>query len=228
MARIISAYDRALKKINERLVKMCNRVDQQLTQAMTALMQQDVAAAKQVIRGDDEIDRLDEELEMETLELFSLQQPEDQDLRFLTAIMRIGHELERISDYACDIAEIVLMLQDKGPYFKPLVDVPLMGDLVKKMMHKSVSAYLQGDLKAAWELDDDDWQVDDLFVSLQVELIDFMKKGPEYVDQASNLLLVARYLERVGDHIVNIAEATIFSLSGERQPFRARKDGMSQ
>ncbi|HBK67952.1 MAG TPA: phosphate transport system regulatory protein PhoU [Firmicutes bacterium] len=226
MARIINAYDRALNKINEQLLTMCKLVDQRLTQAMKALMEQDEELAKEVVAGDDDIDLLDEKLEMGALELFSLQQPVDHDLRFLAATMRIGHELERIGDYACDIAEIVLSSQSKDPYFKPLVDVPLMGELVKTMMNKSIKAYIKGEPQIAWELDDDDWEVDDLFRRLLAELTDYMKKGPEYVDQARNLLLVARYLERIGDHIVNIAEMTIFSVSGERQPFKGRKDGM--
>lgn len=226
MAKIINAYDRALIQINAQILKMSELVDRKLSQAMDSLINQDEKLARMLIEGDDEVDLLDEELEMNALEIISLQQPVDSDLRFLTSAIRISHELERIGDYACDIAEISIMLIGKGPYFKPLVDIPYMGELVKKMMHKSINAYIKKDLTSAMQLDDDDWDVDKLFQRLFKELTDYMKSNPELIEQASNLLLVARYLERIGDHIVNIAEKTVFSLNGESRRFKSTRAGM--
>lgn len=223
MVRRLNAYDRALLEIGERLLAMGDRVGQRLELAMRSLREQDEQLARRVLASDDEIDSLDESLEMDSLELISLQQPMDRDLRFLAAAMRIGHELERIADYACDIAEATLAMVGRGPYFKPLEDVPRMGELVQAMMHKSLQAYVKKDLAAAGQLDNDDQAVDELFVGLQEELTGFMKRGPQYVDQASNLLLVARYLERIGDHVVNISEMTIFAATGERHPFKRAK-----
>ncbi|MGE5551843.1 MAG: phosphate signaling complex protein PhoU [Bacteroidota bacterium] len=223
MNRRLNAYDCALIEIGQRLLGMGDLVERRLSEAMCALTDQDEQLAQTALAGDDEVDALDEALEMEVIDLISLQQPVDRDLRFMAAAMRISRDLERIADYACDIAEIALLLKGKGPYFKPLVDVPRMGGLVQAMMRKSLKAHVEKDLVSARRMHDEDAEVDTLFRLLLEELTDFMKKGPEYVDQASNLLLAARYLERIGDHVVNIAEMTIFAETGVRHPFKTRK-----
>lgn len=223
--RIINTYDRALNRIRAEILAMSERVEARHIQAMQSLIRQDQKLAQTIIDGDDEIDKLDEKLEMEALELISLQQPMDKDLRLLASAIRISNELERIGDYSCNIAETTLVLANKGPYFKPLEDVSHMGKMVQDMMRKSILAFLNKDLKSAWEMYNDDDQVDQLYQQLFIELNDYMKKEPDFVDQASNLLLVSRYLERIGDHIVNMAELTIFAETGERYPFKAPKKG---
>jgi phosphate transport system protein len=144
-------------------------------------------------------------------------------LRFLNAAMRISRELERINDYACDIAEAVLQLHQTVPFFKPLTDLTKMASLVQAMLAKSLKAHFEKDLAAAGQLDDDDCVVDEIFALLLRELVDYMKKAPECIEQASVILLVVRYLERIGDHVVNIAEMTIFMETEERHPFKAKK-----
>lgn len=229
MVKHINAYDRSLIQIGNRLLEMSGLVGNRLSQAMNSFIEQDDKIALAIIAGDDDIDFREEELEMECLELISLQQPIDHDLRFLVAAMRIGRELERIGDYACDIAKLIVGLKTKNPYFKPLVDLPRMAQTVQKMLDKSMKAYFEKDVKLAGQLDDDDNQVDQLFSSLLGELTNYMKQRPEFVDQASSLLLVNRYLERIGDHVVNIAEMVIFTETGLRHPFKAnRKAGCQE
>jgi phosphate transport system protein len=217
----LNAYDKGLIDINDRILALSESVGVSLSRAMDSFVAQDLVKAKAVIDGDEVIDALEEALEMDSLELISLQQPMDRDLRFLASAMRISRELERINDYACDIAELILDLEPKLPFFKPLVDLPYMAELVRKMMGKSIKAFTERDLSLARQLDEDDDQVDQLFVALLKELTGYMKKDAEYVDQASSLLLAARYLERIGDHIVNIAEMVIFIDSGQRHPFKS-------
>jgi len=223
MVKYFNAYDRALQQIGAKLIQMGQLAGNRLNEAMKSFIEQDQQLAQSVILGDDEIDALDETIEMESIDLISLQQPVDVDLRFLIAAMRISRELERISDYACDIAEAVLNLREQKPYFKPLVDLPEMARLVQEMMDKSLKAHLSREIAVAMQMDADDDRVDQIFIGLLEELIGWMKKGSEYVEQASTLLLVARYLERIGDHIVNISEITIFIETGERHPFKAKK-----
>ncbi|MGE5606447.1 MAG: phosphate signaling complex protein PhoU, partial [Bacteroidota bacterium] len=215
-----NAYDRALQQIGIKLDQMSQMAGERLAKAMRSFIEQDDGIAETVIAGDDEIDALDEEIEMESIDLILLQQPVDADLRFLIAAMRISRELERISDYACDIAEAALTLKEKKPFFKPLVDLPEMARLVQEMMGKSLKAHLGKDVATAKQMDAADDEVDRIFLALLQELMGWMKKGPEYVEQASIILLVARYLERIGDHIVNISEMTIFIETGERHPFK--------
>lgn len=223
MVKYLNAYDRALIEIGNTLEQMGQLVTKQLTEAMQSFAAQDAALAQTVVDRDDAVDRRDENIEREALELISLQQPVDYDLRFLNATMRISRELERISDYSCDIAEAVLQLQQVKPFFKPLTDLTQMAALVQAMLMKSLKAHFEKDLPAAREMDDDDQAIDEIFTLLLRELVDYMKKAPECIEQASVILLVARYLERIGDHVVNIAEMTIFAETGERHPFKEEK-----
>ncbi len=224
MVKYFNAYDRALQQIGVKLNQMSELAGDRLAKAMKSFIEQDDQLAHSVISGDDEIDALDETIEIESINLISLQQPVDTDLRFLIAAMRISRELERISDYACDIAEAVLALKEKTPFFKPLVDLPEMARLVQEMMEKSLKAHLGKEIEVAIQMDADDDRVDQIFLALLPELMGWMKKSSEYVEQASIILLVARYLERIGDHIVNISEMTIFMETGERHPFKNQKE----
>lgn len=222
MLRRINAYDQKLIRVKEQLLTMSDITGRQLKEAVDSFIQLDDSAAQRVIAGDEVIDSLDETLEMESLLLLSIQQPTDYDLRFLAAAMRISRELERIGDYACDIAEATLQLGEKTPDYQPLVDLPRLCRMVQQMMKKSLQAYLEKDLQSARQMDDDDNEVDRLFLSILDKLTEYMKKGPEYVDQASSILLVTRYLERVGDHVVNISEMNIFTETGIRHPFKQK------
>jgi phosphate transport system protein len=225
MVNYLNAYERTLIEIGKALEQMGQVVAVQLTEAMQAFTAQDTGLAQVIVDRDDEVDLHDENIEREALELISLQQPVDYDLRFLNAAMRISRELERISDYSCDIAEAVIQLQQAKPFFKPLTDLNKMAGLVQDMLVKSLKAHFAKDLSAAGEMDDDDQAVDEIFTTLVRELVDYMRESPEYIEQASVILLVVRYLERIGDHVVNIAEMTIFMETGERHPYKKKLEG---
>ncbi|MGB9859772.1 MAG: phosphate signaling complex protein PhoU [Moorellaceae bacterium] len=220
MEKPLSAYDRAILELEQQIVRLGEYVATGVSQALEALKQQDVILARQVIEGDQVTDDWNYAIEEKVLELISLQQPLDQDLRTLATALRVGRELERIGDYAVNIAEIAVRLADKGPYFKPLVDIPRMSQLAQAMLHKSLNAFLSRSLSVAREVIAADDEVDRLFEALYEELIGYMKKGAQYVDQASYLSLVARYLERIADHAVNIAEMVIFRETGIRRSLR--------
>lgn len=218
MSRPLSAYDRALLELERDILRMGDHVEASVAKALEALKQQDVVLARQVIEDDNLTDDWNYDIEERALELISLQQPLDKDLRILATVMRVGRELERIGDYAVNIAEVALRLAGQGPYFKPLVDIPRMSKLAQGMLRKSLEAFVTHKIETAKEVIVSDDEVDRLFENLYEELVAYMKKGAQYVDQASYLALVARYLERVADHAVNIAEMVIFRETGVRRP----------
>ncbi|WP_258359635.1 phosphate signaling complex protein PhoU [Moorella sulfitireducens (nom. illeg.)] len=220
MGRPINAYDRALVQLQQKILQMGDYVAGQVDKALAALRDQDCNLARQVIVDDDVVDNMDYEIEMAALDLISLQQPADEDLRTLTTVMRVGKELERVGDYAVNIAEVAERLARLGPYFKPLVDIPRMSDLARAMLKDSLQTLVNRDLEAAREIVRADDAVDCLFEELYEELLGFMKQGPEYVDQASYLALVARYLERIADHAVNVAEMVVYRETGQRRAFK--------
>ncbi|MCG0277774.1 MAG: phosphate signaling complex protein PhoU [Thermanaeromonas sp.] len=222
MARPLSAYDRALLELERDILRMGDHVEASVAKALEALKEQDVALARQVIEEDALTDDWNYDIEERALELISLQQPLDKDLRILATVMRVGRELERIGDYAVNIAEVALRLAGQGPYFKPLVDIPRMSELAQNMLRRSLESFVTRKVEIAKEVIASDDEVDRLFESLYDELVGYMKKGAQYVDQASYLALVARYLERVADHAVNIAEMVIFRETGVRRPGRAK------
>ncbi|MDK2821400.1 MAG: phosphate transport system protein [Clostridia bacterium] len=214
----LNAYDRAILRLQEKILEMGDYVTEQLDKSLTALQNQDISLAAEIVSGDDRTDDYYYEIETESLDLISLQQPCGEDLRTLATVMQVGKELERIGDFAVNIAETAQRIAMLGkPYFKRLVDIPRMSDLARDMLSKSLKALVDRDIMLAKEVVWADDAVDDLFEVLHDELIDYMKRGPEYVEQASYMALVARYLERVGDHAVNIAEMVLYRETGRRR-----------
>ena len=215
----LSGYDRAVKGLYEELVQMGRAVDEMLSMAMQSLMEHNASLAREVIDRDNQIDDWDYGLEQKALELIMLQQPRDVDLRILASIMRITKDLERIADYAVNVAEMAIRLTNHYPHFKPLGDIQRMHEMAKSMLKKSILACVERNTSIAREVGEEDQKLDNLFYELYDELINFMKKDSEYIDWAVGLSMVARFLERVGDHAVNIAEMVIYMMTGERRPF---------
>ena len=165
--------------------------------------------------GDDLIDSMQVEIEDRCISLIARQQPVATDLRILGTGLKITTDLERIGDHAFDIAKIVLLIGDE-PLIKPLVDIPRMAVMAQSMLEDSLQAYLKLDIQLAEKVCRDDDLVDQLYHQVFRELLTYMLEDPKKINQATQLIFVARYLERIADHSTNVAEWVIYLVTGER------------
>ncbi|AUW92837.1 MAG: phosphate signaling complex protein PhoU [Sulfobacillus thermotolerans] len=215
----LNSYDRSLQSIKDRVNLLGQEVSRMLEQALASLYHQDQELATWVLNHDDSIDDETNQIEEDSLQLISLQQPRQKDLRILAAGLRNVRDLERIADYSCDIAEVTHRLAIQ-PYFKKLDDLARMGHKALVMVNRAQEAVRLRDQDMARDVFWRDDQVDDLYRALHDEMLQVMRRNPDAIEQASNLSLVARYLERIADHAVNIAEMAVFVETGDRRPFR--------
>jgi phosphate transport system protein len=213
MRRTRQAFDEQLHHLERRLVEMGTFVEAMLEKAVRALAQQDVNLAREVIVEDDTADQMDLEIEQQCMRLLALQQPMSRDLRTIGTVMKVIADVERIGDYSVDIGRTAIRLA-QCEYFKPLEDIPRMAEIVRGMLGRALKALVAHDLDLVGEVIARDDDVDKLWYQLLEELEQFMRKRPEVVSQAVAFLLVARYLERVADHTVNIAERVAYMETG--------------
>lgn len=208
-------YVNQLKDLNVKLLKMGAMVQEIIAFSVKALAKQDLEMARRVYSMDDAIDELELEIEHECMQLIALQQPIAKDLRVIGTIMKIITDLERMGDHAVNIAKVTLEIGDE-PLVKPLIDLPKMAQLAEAMVKKSLDAFVKEDIELAKELDNDDEAVDGLYELIYTELLDMMIENPKIINQATRLLFIGRYLERIADHATNIGERIVYMVSGER------------
>jgi phosphate transport system protein len=202
-----------LQSLRNQLLHMGSLADAMVEHAVQALTEQNSALADDVIRRDDEVDRLDLQIEAECMRLIALQQPLARDLRLVGTALKVITDLERIGDHAVDIAKIARKLA-RDTFFKQLVDLPHMADRVRFMLHNAMYALVNQDLELVERVISADDEVDDIFHKIREELHTAMGRDSNLVVQASYLLFVAHYLERVADHAVNIAERVYYVEKG--------------
>ncbi|MBP8933470.1 MAG: phosphate signaling complex protein PhoU [Candidatus Atribacteria bacterium] len=207
-------FTRQLREVQEDLVNMTQAAKKMLQMAIESLQERDVAKAKEVISLDDIVDSYNYKIEEKCLRMIALQQPVAKDLRVIAAVMKIITDVERIGDYSIDIAKFSIRLADK-PLFKPLIDVPKMAEIVVKMLEETSATFIQKDLNVVQKVVDDDDKVDNLYRSIHEEIVNYIEKDPSVTRQAIWILMIARYLERIGDHITNITERIYYMETGE-------------
>jgi phosphate transport system protein len=217
MAR--QTYDQALNDLQQEILKMASLVEEAICKAVQSLANQDVVLAQQVMDGDELIDQMEIDIEDRCLRLIALQQPIARDLRIISTAIRIISHLERMADHARHIARTTIRL-DGQPLIKPLVDIPRMATMAQKMLKDSIDAYVRLDVDLAEQIGIDDDAVDALYSQVFRELLTYMMEDPRTIGQATHLIFVGRYLERIADHAQNIAEWIIFLVTGERKKFK--------
>jgi len=210
-------FEEQLEILNETLIEMGKFVESRIQLATKALIEQDTDITRQIISSDIEVDDREKDIENQCMRLIMQQQPVARDLRTITSILKIITDLERIGDHAVDISEITEYMAGKE-YIKKLEHIPQMADATTKMLHESIDAFVRRDTDLAYQVIAYDDVVDDLFVQVKNELISLIKKDVANGDQALDLLMIAKYFERIGDHATNVAEWVIFAVTGVRVP----------
>ena len=206
-------YEMELQKLNASLLEMGEMIRMAIGGAVTALLEFDHDKAREIIAYDEQIDRQNREIEQQCYTLLLSQQPVAGDLRMVSAALKMTTDMERIGDHAADISEIELMLEN----LPTLSCAPIrqIATETSVMLIKSLEAFAQRDEeKANWVIDRDD-VVDDLFDTVKSELIEAIRQNADNGEAATDLLMAAKYFERIGDHATNIAQWAIFSITGK-------------
>lgn len=211
---IRNRFDRQLVQLNNELIEMGGMIEKAISDTVKALVNQDIELASNVIEYDEEIDHQEREIEQLCLKLLLQQQPVAKDLRLISAALKMITDMERIGDHATDISEITIELS-KESYIKKLDHIQQMAKETMVMLVQSVEAFVNKDMDKARTVIVHDDVVDDLFNKVKAELIAMIHEDVNAGEQASDLLMAAKYFERIGDHATNISEWVIFSITGQ-------------
>lgn len=205
-----------LEELQQDLLKMGSLVEKAIADAVRSLAERDLELAEKVVAGDDLIDQMELDIENRSLRLLALQQPMASDLRVIGTALKIVTDLERMADHASDIAKVTIRLQGQ-PLIKPLVDIPRMAAIAREMTRQSLDAFVQRDVNMALAMIESDHEVDHLYSQIFRELLTYMMEDPRTIQQATYLLFVAMYLERIADHATNLGEWIIYMVTGEKK-----------
>ena len=211
-----SRFDKELENLNLELIKMGSLIENSIETSAKALMHQDILLIKKVNEYEVEIDEMEKRIESHCLKLLLQQQPVASDLRIISTALKMITDMERIGDNAEDIAEISKYLIGQE-FIKDLVHIPQMAEATIYMVRRSIDAFVNKDKQLAIEVCEYDDVVDKLFTVIKNELIEKIYEDKRYGEQAIDLLMIAKYFERIGDHAQNIAEWVIFSITGEHK-----------
>lgn len=207
-------FDEELASLKSKLLRMAGLAEDQIDKALTSLVTRDTALAHWVIERDHQVNAMDVEIDEDCIRLLALHQPAARDLRLVTTAMKLGSELERISDLAENVCERSIELNEE-PQLKPYIDIPRMGKWARTMVKESIDAFVKEDAALARKVLADDDFVDDLMVQFFRELLSFMLEDPRTTSRAIRLTFVAKSLERMADHATNIAELVVYLVEGK-------------
>ena len=211
--RMRKRFEEELEALNEELVKMGTIVEQAIALGTKAILEQDGKVISLVRELEEQTNEMEKQIESRALRIILSQQPVARDLRLISTALKMIRDMERIGDQALDISEIAVHFEGKTFIKKP-VHIMMMSEQAVKMVNQSVDAFVKHDIDLAQQVISADDIIDDLFVTVRQELIDLIRDNPDNGEQAMDFMMVAKYLERIGDHAVNIAEWVIFHRTG--------------
>ncbi len=224
---IVKSYDEEWQQLNSTIIKMAELTEVQVERAIKALVDRDGDLAYKIIDADDEIDGLNYEVDTQAMRLLALRQPMALDLRNVVAALKIAADLERIADYATNMARRTIPLIETDP-MRPIYVIPRMGQSVMTMMTDVIEAYISRDAEKALDVWRADAFVDEMYVSLFRELLTYMMEDSRRITPCTHVLFIAKNIERMGDHVTNVCETIYFLVHGERlreqRPRKTRSD----
>ena len=210
-----SRYDEELKNLHGALIDMGAMIESAISGAITALENRDIQKAKDIIAYDEVIDAQERLIEEMCMKLLLRQQPVARDLRKISTALKLITDMERIGDHAADISELAIMLRDL-----PQMNSNSLREMAVQtstMLISSVEAYVEQDEEKARAVIRQDDVVDDLFVTVKSEMIEAIRQNSDFSEAAADLLMAAKYFERIGDHATNIAEWTVYAFTGRHE-----------
>lgn len=207
-------FDEEQQVVKEKILRMGALVEEQIANAIKALVERNHDLARHVISNDHRVNALDVDIDEDCLRLIALYQPMASDLRFLTTAMKIATELERMSDLAENICERAIELNEE-PQLKPYIDIPRMGDHAQNMVKEALDSFVNRDARLARKVCTDDDVVDALTHQIFRELLSFMIGDPRTISRAVRITFISKYLERVADHATNVAELVVYLVEGK-------------
>ena len=206
-------FDKELDELKKKLIHMAALAETMIDKTVSELVRREEQLARKVPEYEEELNRLQMEIDEEAMRLLATRQPVASDLRFIVAATKINGDLERIGDLAINITENVHVLAQQAP-LKPLIDIPRMADLARRMVRESLEAFVGDDVLLAQSVIMTDDQVDALKNQILRELLTYMMADPRAIERGLALILVSRHLERIADHATNIAEDVIYMIQG--------------
>ena len=206
-------YEEQLRLLKEKLLLIGHKAEIAIADATRALVERRPSLAQRVIDDDDEVDKLELEIDEICLEILATEQPVASDLRFITTAMKIVGDIERIGDIGVNIARRALEIFHE-PELKPVIDIPVAARAAQRVLKESLDAFVDGDAGLARKVIEGDRYIDDVCDQMLRELLTYMLEDPSTISRALRLMFVARNLERTGDHAANIAEMVIFLVDG--------------
>lgn len=209
----VKSFDDEIERLDTALIQMGGLAEAQLSDAITAFSRRDGELAERVVAGDARIDAKYGEIEAQVVRILALRQPVASDLRRVVAALRVSGDLERIGDYAANVAKRTLALTQM-PVVRPAAGIPRMGRLVQQIIKDVLDAWSDNDADRAYLAWSRDEEVDELYNSLFRELLTYMMEDPRNISACTHILFMAKNIERMGDHATNIAETLYFVVNG--------------
>ena len=223
----LKAFDEDIDRLRGLISEMGGRAEAAINEAITALTRKDLGLAAHVVENDKKIDELETEIEKLVVQTIALRAPMADDLREVVAALKIVGVVERIGDYAKNIAKRVPLIVESGS-IKPTTLLPAMAQVAGEMVHDVLNAFAARDADLAAAVCNRDKVVDDFYNSIFRTLVTYMMENPRHISESAHLLFIAKNIERIGDHATNVAEMVYFAATGQHLPERERGEHPSE